>query len=351
MIDASEIVIAQFSVGAIAAVLGVTYIFFAGSRRGAQALRIIAIPVTLLFLSTIVWGKYYASKRTSISIDDIASNPTKAIEDLTQVLRVDRLSSTAYFKRGVAYSKLNEPQRAYFDLQNASELSPSNREVTLELAKAVVAVGDGQRARTLINRVLTTDPKNFDALNALGIVESKAKNYSDALKDFESALVVAGDDEQRFIAHVNSSIALAAEQRWDDALVHLKAALELRPNDAEVLAGLANTYGQKAYRGAGVQFHQLALDTANHALSIDPRSTLAAMTRAGALFYLGQREEGLKELTDLVNQHPDNAELRLLRAQMYTVAHEDEPARLDLVQAQSLISSSGTTSMMRALQR
>jgi tetratricopeptide (TPR) repeat protein len=167
-----------------------------------------------------------------------------------------------------------------------------------------------------VAEVLAKDPNNFDALNARGIIESLRRRDLDALKDFEFALRVAQDDEERFIAYRNAALPLSDLKRYDEALAHLRAAEKLRPNDATVLAAIANTYGQKAYVGGGSEYHRLALETANRALEIDPHQDLAGMTRAAALFYLGDREEAIKELSELIRLHPEDPELPILKAGM-----------------------------------
>lgn len=346
MLGANAIVTSQFVIASLAVTLGIIYIFVVGSAR-SRAIRVAAIPVTLLFLSAVVWGKIYAHQQASISTEDIASNPARAIESLTQALRADPTSSLAYLKRGIAYLKSNSPQRAYSDLENATELSPANRVISVEFAKATAAIGNTDKARTIVDAVLAKDPRDFDALNARGIIDTIEKNYLDAIKEFEAALAVSDDNTKRFIANANISLPLMGVKRFDDSLSHLESALGLRPNDSQILAAIANTYGQKAFRGDGAIFHQEALKMADRALAIDPNQTLAHITRCAALFYLGQKDLAIKELSALIIEHPDDPELLVMRAGMYTSTHQDELAKHDVLQSQIAISSSVTRGSIR----
>ena len=105
-----------------------------------------------------------------------------------------------------------------------------------ELAKVATALGYIDEARAFVAEVLAKDPNNFDALNARGIISLRQRRYAEALKDFDAALAVAADDEERFIAHLNAALPLTFLGRLDEALTHLAAAQNLRPHEAEVLA-------------------------------------------------------------------------------------------------------------------
>ena len=316
MSSADLIVTVETGAAFLSVLLGIIYALVIGSAKWIHRIRVLAGILTFLFISALCWGKFYTHSVAAIGTKDIEANPTQAIDRLTRALRVDPAYGPLYFKRGVAYSKNNDPRRAYGDLEKAATLSRQSLPLAEELAKVATSLGYTDEARAFVAEVLAKDPNNFDALNARGIIESRQRQYIDALKDFEFALRVAQDDEERFIAHSNAALPLSALKRYDEALAQLRAAENLRPNDANVLGGIANTYGQKAYRGGGSEYHRLALETANRALEIDPHQELAGTTRAAALFYLGDREEAIKELSELIRLHPEDAELPALKAGM-----------------------------------
>lgn len=185
-----------------------------------------------------------------------------------------------------------------------------------ELAKVATALGYIDEARAFVAEVLAKDPNNFDALNARGIISLRQRRYAEALKDFDAALAVAADDEERFIAHLNAALPLTFLGRLDEALTHLAAAQNLRPHEAEVLAAIAQTYGLKAERGDGFSYHHLALEMADRALDIDPHQPVAGVTRAVALFYSDNREEAFKELSEVIRLHPEYPEFQALKSAM-----------------------------------
>lgn len=316
MSSADLIVTVETGAAFLSVLLGIIYALVIGSARGIHRIRVLAAILTFLFVSALSWGKFYTHRTAAISSKDIEANPAQAIDKLTRALRVDPAYGPLYFKRGVAYSKSNDPQRAYLDLEKAATLSRETLPLATELAKVATTLGYTYEARAFVAEVLAKDPKNFDALNARGIIEFRQRRYADALKGFDAALDVAVDDEERFMANMNASLPLTFLGRFDEALARLLAAQNMRPHEAEVLAAIAQTYGLKAERGDGFDYNQLALEMADRALDIDPHHPVAGVTRAVALFYLGHREEAFKELSEVIRLHPEYPEFQALKSAM-----------------------------------
>jgi tetratricopeptide (TPR) repeat protein len=316
MSNADLIVSIEVGAALLSVLLGVIYALAIGSARGVHLIRTLSICLTLLFVSAVGWGKFCTHRAATISTKDIEANPAEAIDRLTRALRIDPAYGPLYFKRGVAYSKNNDQQRAYLDLEKAATLSRETLPLAEELAKVATALGYTDEARAFVAEVLAKDPKNFDALNARGIIADRQRRYADAQRDYDAALAVAVDDEERFIAHSNVALPLTFLGRLDEALTHLAAAQKLHPHEAEVLAAIAQTYGLKAERGDGFGYHRLALEMADRALNIDAHHPVAGVTRAVALFYLGNRDEAFKELSEVIRLHPEYPEFQALKSAM-----------------------------------
>jgi len=312
--------------------VGIAYVISIKSLRVTRIIRWLAAAITVFFAITVICGRIYVSRAASVSDAEIAANPSKAITDLSQALRVDPISSSTYFKRGIAYRKSDDPQHAYSDLQKAVSLSPGNIEARTEFAKAALDVGNLNEALTALKRITEGDPTNFDALNEKGIVEILMGNNIASIKDFEAALVVADSDASRFIAHINIAKPLMYERHFDDTITHLQAALKIRPNDPVGIGEMAAAYGKKG-------LHERALELANRSLAIDPSLDISRLARVAALFYLGKRNVAIKELSDLIRERPNDAALRIERAQMYTEERQEELAHADLSQVRLLMSA------------
>lgn len=317
--NASLLITTQFFAACSVVCFCIIYTWATGSRF-ARPVKIAALVVTIIFLSTLAWGKLYSYRRASVSVEDISKAPALAISRLTDALRVDPGSRDLYLKRGLAYKSIKDQENAYHDFQKAAELSFKSRILAVELAKAATATNHFEEAQGLIAEILKEDPKNFDALNARGIIELRENKFAPGLEAFESALSVANTDEERFIAHVNAYLPLFAMKRYDEALSHLKAAMKLRPESADAIAAAANMYGQKAFHGDGTTLHQVALDLAAKALKIDPQQPIAMLTRSAALFYLGERDQAIEQMTRLAELYPNDQEFVFLKKAMEDLA-------------------------------
>jgi tetratricopeptide (TPR) repeat protein len=335
---ATTIIDAQIVIACTSIPLGMAYAFAMGRAKVVRIIQIAALALSVLFVCSAAVAMAYVNRRVSITEAEIAENPQEAVKILTDALRVDGASSTALFKRGIAYLKLNDPQHAYLDLQKASEGAHWNAVQLKDLAKAARQTGNAGDALAVLNLVISREPHDFDALTARGITEMGLGDATAALSDFEAALAAANSDEMRFYSHMNVASALMALRRDDDAIKHLTTALSIHPDNPQTLGELAGAYGGAVFHG-GHGSHEKALEFANRALLVDPSSDVAGLAKAAALFYLGDRQGGIAELSSVIERHPNEAPLLFERAHMYVEMGNSELAIADLQAAQKIANS------------
>ncbi|HDQ03439.1 MAG TPA: tetratricopeptide repeat protein [Deltaproteobacteria bacterium] len=81
-------------------------------------------------------------------------------------------------------------------------------------------------ARRLYKEVLGIDPKNVSALNNLGVIYMKQKDYKNAQASFNKALNI----KSRYVdAHYNLACLYAQKKEMDKSLFYLKNAIEFDP--------------------------------------------------------------------------------------------------------------------------
>jgi len=291
----------------------------------------------MLLVCSLVWGKYYVHKEASISIKEIQADPARAIESLSQAIAIDPASSSALLKRGIAYRKLGDPQHAYSDLHKALDRSPRNLLARVELSKATLDIGNAKEALVILNPVIEEQADNFDVLVAYGLANVGMDNDNAAIDYFNSALAVAKDNDQRFIAQMDLAVPLSRVRRYDDSIKHLEAALAIRPNDAQAIWEMAHAYGEKGYFFHDQSFHAKALELATKALAIEPNSVGARMVKLDALFYLGERSQALLDLSTLIRDNPNEPTLLLQRSRMYADQGMYDLASRDLEAARRIM--------------
>lgn len=193
-------------------------------------------------------------------------------------------------------------------------------------------LGDLARAKSFYISVLSIDPKHFDALHLLGLIEHQSQNYhlaidliSQALKVFEKSelahcnlgnvfLSIANYTKalehydrsisicfEHFEAHFNKGIALKALGRFEEAIVTYQIAIALKPDFEKFqlnTGALLNDLGQS----------QLAKNYFDNALIINPVFAEAFCNRGVALNNLGQTESALHNYEIAISIKPNYQE-------------------------------------------
>jgi predicted TPR repeat methyltransferase len=136
-------------------------------------------------------------------------------------------------------------------------------------------------AQGLYRRVLEADPRQFDALHLLGVIERQRGRPARAVELIEEALRV---EPMQARAHCNLGAALQDLDRVDDALASYEAALRLDPAYALAWDNRGNTLRRLGRL-------QEALDSYERALGISPALADAWCHRAIVLHDLGRHAD------------------------------------------------------------
>lgn len=155
---------------------------------------------------------------------------------------------------------------------------------------------------------LAANPDAWIASLNLANMAAERGRYNRAAEYFEQA---ARHPAIRAAAYGNWGMALLRLQRMDGAIAKFQKALEVDPEDAQALAGLAT-----AYRGIGRLDE--AERTYQQALRLDPQGSMARLNLA--LLYSQQQRwtEAEECLQDGLRIQPRNEELRVFYAKLLT---------------------------------
>jgi len=153
-------------------------------------------------------------------------------------------------------------------------------------------------AQALYRRVLEINPRQFDALHLLGVIERQRGAPARAVELIEGALRV---DPQQARAHSNLGAALQDLGRTGAALASYEAALRLDPAYALAWNNRGNTL-RRLGRLAD------ALDSYERALGIDPALADAWCHRAIALHDLGRHADAVASAEQALATRPAYAD-------------------------------------------
>jgi predicted TPR repeat methyltransferase len=155
-----------------------------------------------------------------------------------------------------------------------------------------------KQAQSMYRRVLDLDPRQFDALHLLGVIERQRGAPVRAVELIEAALRI---DPQQARAHCNLGAALQDLGRTDDALASYEAALRLDPAYALAWDNRGNTLRRLGRLAE-------ALDSYERALGINPALADAWCHRAIALHELGRHADAVASAEQALATRPAYAD-------------------------------------------
>ncbi len=155
-----------------------------------------------------------------------------------------------------------------------------------------------EQAQAMYRRVLDLNPRQFDALHLLGVIERQRGAPLRAVELIEEALRV---DPLQARAHCNLGAALQDLGRTDDALASYEAALRLDPAYALAWDNRGNTLRRLGRLAE-------ALDSYERALGINPALADAWCHRAIALHDLGRHADAVASAEQALATRPAYAD-------------------------------------------
>ena len=151
-------------------------------------------------------------------------------------------------------------------------------------------------AKRLYKQVLRKQPRHFDALHFLGLLEAQSGHPERAERSIREALTYNPNSPD---AYSNLAMVLAGLGRFEDAIASYDKALRIRPQYANALNGRGNAL--QAIR----QFDQ-ALASYEMALAIEPGFTVAHYNRGNMLLQLGRFADALAAFDKLIALEPSH---------------------------------------------
>ncbi len=190
------------------------------------------------------------------------------------------------------------------------------RDDQLALGLAHHGAGRLDEAQAVYQSMLTLDAKDTDALNLLGVLAARRREFRTAVQLMAQAVALAPDEP---IYRSNLGGALREAGRPRDALPHLERALQLRPGYRDALVHLGDTF-------TDLDLPLEALESYDKALAI-AEDSIVLLQRNRLLLALGRGGEVLAP-GEVSSQGPYAAGLHL-RGQMEIGVWDDLVAQIE----------------------
>ncbi len=206
-----------------------------------------------------------------------------------------RKTVKALHGRGRVLNKLQRYDDALKDLELAAKISPTNQDVTIDLAAVRYMLNDFDGAVKEYNRILSVKPDDPDALYGRGISLAGSKDDSAAIKDFESVVKLRPTYQPAYKQMCTTYMEMGHNDKAEAAITVALTACGEEP-DLYFSRGLAR------YR---MGHNADGLEDYNRAIKLDPKRKEFYNDRGFVLMQLGKNDEATSDFEKALEIDPN----------------------------------------------
>jgi Flp pilus assembly protein TadD len=188
------------------------------------------IAKSLNRLTELMPGRYAKSETSSGFVAAVAES------DPTLMVASDQLY--ADYASAVQMLEKSQYEPGIALLLKVTEQAPALPGADVNLGMAYVRTGDLDRAETVLQKALESNPKQPISLNELGMVQRRKNEFAKARASYEAALALSPD-----FSHAHRNLAILCDVYFGDtscATAHYEAYSRIVPDDAEIAKWIAD---------------------------------------------------------------------------------------------------------------
>jgi tetratricopeptide (TPR) repeat protein len=135
------------------------------------------------------------------------------------------------------YESVKKPAMAIKVYERMPASSPLKRNAQIQLAINLDAAERSDEAIKILKGVAAEDPKDLEAIMALGNIERGRKRFGDCAQTYSQGIDVlpAGNDKANAVYYYYRGICEERSKQWSKAETDMRKALELQPEQPHVL--------------------------------------------------------------------------------------------------------------------
>ncbi|MFS8037621.1 tetratricopeptide repeat protein [Xanthobacter sp. AM11] len=199
------------------------------------------------------------------------------------------------------YEQLKQPEKAIEVYETVPEASPLKRNAEVQLAVNLDATDKYKEARSHLDKMIAADPKDLEAIVALGKIQQARKMFAECADTYSKAItLIAQPTKGNWGLFYFRGICNERSKNWPGAEADLKKALELNPDQPHVLNYLGYSWVDQ-----GVNLDQ-GLDMIRKAVKLRPDDGPIVDSLGWAYYRLGRYEEAVTELERAVELMPQD---------------------------------------------
>jgi tetratricopeptide (TPR) repeat protein len=200
------------------------------------------------------------------------------------------------------YESVKKPQMAIKVYERVPASSPLKRNAQIQLATDLDAADRSDEAIKILKSVIADDPKDLEAIMALGNVERGRKKFADCAQTYSQGIDALPDatDKANSVYYYYRGICEERSHEWPKAEADMKKALELQPDQPHVLNYLGYSWIDQ-----GVNLDE-GMKMIKRAVEQRPDDGYIVDSLGWAYFRIGNYDEAVKNLERAVDLKPED---------------------------------------------
>jgi tetratricopeptide (TPR) repeat protein len=227
---------------------------------------------------------------THLAIASTAAAQQKNGAQVTQQLN----SAPAFVSQGQDLIRTRQFNEAIEVLRKAIQLQPDLGVAHVQLAIALMGVGQRDEAMAETKKAIEIDPNDARAYVAQGNIESSMRRYDEAIAAYRQAVNL---DSNYLNAYLNLGIAYGTTNRFSESAEAFQQALRLEPNNVSALNGLGIAQFRLGQREEGIQ-------TVKQAVRVNPSFVDGHLNLARWYHGMGRYREAVASFTEVTKILP-----------------------------------------------
>jgi tetratricopeptide (TPR) repeat protein len=207
----------------------------------------------------------------------------------------------ALLSLGDLYETLKKPEQAIKVFARVPAHSPLKRNAEIQRGLDLDALERTAEARQLLEEIVENNPKDLEAITALGNVLRARKLYSEAAGVYSKAIALLTEPaRQHWTLFYFRGICYERSKNWPQAEKDFEKALELFPDQPQTLNYLGYSWVDQ-----GLHLDK-ALGMIRRAVELRPNDGYIIDSLGWAYYRLGRYEEAAKELERAIELKPED---------------------------------------------
>jgi tetratricopeptide (TPR) repeat protein len=200
------------------------------------------------------------------------------------------------------YESVKKPAMAIKIYERVPANSPLKRNAQIQLATELDAADRSDEAIKILKNVTAEQPKDLEAIMALGNIERGRKKFADCAQTYSKGIEVLpqNNDKANSVYYYYRGICEERTKQWSKAEADMRKALELQPEQPHVLNYLGYSWIDQ-----GINLDE-AMKMIKRAVEQRPDDGYIVDSLGWAYFRIGNYDEAVKNLERAIDLKPED---------------------------------------------